>query len=96
MIDAETFEPETYTSEQSGKKLRKIKIRFLVNGEDALERYHALEKLAAKKGVISEEPDGGSRTLWKSSEYFTSFQDSNTEIGTNWYEAIWVLREQES
>lgn len=95
-IDAKTFEPETYTPEGSKEKLRKVKIRFGIEGQDALERYNDLERLAAKYGVVSEGSEEGTKTLWKSSPYLASWKDSSEDLGPNWYEAIWVLREKEA
>ena len=95
-IDAEAFAAESFTSEKSGKKLRKMKIKFSVEGDNALDRYNDLEKTATKYGVVSDNPDGTSKTLWKSNVYLAQWQSFPVSTGGNWYEAIWSLEEAES
>lgn len=88
-VDADVVGRGSRTSEKSGKKLRELKVQFILEGEDALDRYKTLELYAAKRGVVSEE------TLWTSSEYFGAWQQSPPDIGPTFYEAVWTLREQE-
>lgn len=88
-IDAEVVERGTYKSEKSGKELRGLKVQFTLEGEDALDRYKALEVYAGKSGIVSEE------TLWSGSVYVASWQQAPSSIGGSYYESIWTLREQE-
>jgi hypothetical protein len=87
-IDAHVVERGTFKSEKSGKELRELKVQFTLEGEDALDRHKALETYATK-GVGFEE------TLWMGSVYVASWQQTSPEIGATFYNAVWLLREQE-
>lgn len=89
-ISAKVIEEGTYTSEKSKKELRVLKVEFGIQGVDALDRYRELGIDAVRYGVLSEE-----KVSWTTSEYCSQWQQSPAGHGPNFYEAVWILREDE-
>ena len=93
-IDAKVMEEGTYTSDKSQKELRELKVKFGIQGASAFDQYKQLEIDAVRYGVRSDE------AFWIASEYSSQWQQASLRRGSEvseskFYEAVWILREDE-